>query len=378
MNRYLVKFNFVFLLLFGLNFPANSQYKILEDHDAIEEVHQTIDSIYNLNFKAADIMIADLERKLGDYPGVLLLKAFYMSWKYRPIKKEHEAFEQYEKYLYKTIEESNKMIEKDENDVEGNFFLLASHGFLAELYVDNGQNFKAMGQAKDAYKYIKIGFDQINENPEFYFSSGIYNYYIEKYPEEYPFFKSLVWVFRSGDKPEGLKMLKKGFDKAVFTKAECLTYLFHINLRYEDKPLTSIYYARKLKDLYPNNLYYIQNFIENSVRLNDFSDLLPYIERLQNSDNDFYNYLGEIYYGIYLEKSVFDYNDAMSHYQIADELGNHKDIRGPHFDSILYCGMGRIYRREGKEDLAHSYFKKAIKSAEFISYRKDAQQLLKK
>ena len=374
----LLKYHFALLLLLWLVSPAYCQYRILEDKGASEKIQQAVDSIYNLNFDAADVIIADLEKKLGDYPGIFLLKSFYVSWKYRPIKKDQESFELFESYLNKGIEKSEEMLVKDKYDVEANFYLMACHAFLAELYVNNDQNFKALGEAQSAYKYIKVGFDHVEDNPEFYFSSGIYNYYREKYPEENPFYKSFIWFFRSGDKKEGLEMLKIGARNAVFTKAECLTYLFHINLRYEDKPINAIYYARILKEKYPNNLHYISNFIENSIRLETYGELYPYIKRLLESENKYYQYLGKIFYGIYLEKKDKDLAGAIEQLKQADKLGDHDEIRVPHYDSILFLELGRINKKLGYEDQANSYFKKSIKSAEYIAYRKDAEEELGK
>ena len=372
----LLKYQFALLLLLWLVSPAYCQYKILEDEGANEKILQAVDSIYNLNFDAADVIITDLEQKLGDYPGIFLLKSFYVSWKYRPIKKDQESFELFESYLNKGIEKSEEMLAKDKYDVEANFYLMACHAFLAELYVNNDLNFKTLGEAQSAYKHIKFGFDHVEENPEFNFSSGIYNYYREKYPEENPSYKSFIWFFRGGDKEKGLKMLKKGSIDAVFTKAECLTYLFHINLRYEDKPANAIYYARLLKDKYPNNLHYISNFIENSIRLETYDELYPYILRLMESENKYYQYLGEIYNGIYLEKNDKNLNSAIIHYKKANELGDQGEFRIPHYDSMLFLGMGRINKSFGNNELANQYFKKSIKSAKYSAYRKDAEVLL--
>lgn len=364
------------MILLWLASPVYCQYKILENKGAIEKVHQAIDSIYNLNFDAADIIIADLERELKDYPGNSLLKAFYVSWKYRPIKIDHKSYELFQSYLMKGIEKSEEMLKLDDNDIEANFFLMACHSYLAELYGDNGQNFKALGEAQDAYRYIKKGFDLVDKNPEFYFSSGIFNYYREKYPEENPVYKSVIWFFRGGDMEEGLKMLEKGSELAVFTKAECLTYLFHINLRYENKPATSIYYADLLKDKYPNNLHYISNFIENSIRLDKYDEIYPHIERLRSSENSYYQYLGEIFLGIYITKTSGELNDALTHLKSADNLGDQEGIRVPHYDSILFLGLGKIYKENGDDDLANRYFKKSVKSAEYIAYRADAEEML--
>ena len=168
-------------------------------------------------------------------------------------------------------------------------------------------------------------------------------------------------------------MLKKGARYAVFTKAECLTYLFHINLRYEDKPINAIYYARMLKEKYPNNLHYISNFIENSIRLEAYDQLYPYIGRLLESENKYYQYLGKIFYGIYLEKKEEDLSAAMAQLKSADKLGDQDEIRVRHYDSILFMELGRIHKKLGDKDRANDYFKKSIKSAEYITYRKEAE-----
>lgn len=359
-----------------LSIPGHAQYKILEDQEAVSKVQQAIDSIYNLNFDAADIIIEELEEELNDYPGILLLKAFYVSWEYNPIKKEHESYQLFESYLLQGVEKSEAMLQKDPESVEASFYLMAFHSYLAELYAENGQNFKALGEAKNAYKYIKIGFDHTEDNPEFYFSSGIYNYYRERYPEENPFYKSFIWFFRSGDMAEGISQIKKGTQLAVFTKAECLTYLFHVYLRYEDNPEEAIYYSIILKDKYPNNLHFISNFIENKIRLNQYDSLYKHIERMLNSDMVFYRYLGEIYYGTYLENFEKKSSKALKHYKIADKLGDQGEVRVPHYDSMLFLGMGRTYKSIGNIDEGNIFLKKSVKTADYSAYRKDAEALL--
>ena len=376
MNIRYLKYQITLFLIAWAFLTSHAQYRILEDNQALDKVHEAIDSIYNLNFEAADKIIDDLNRELTDYPGVLLLKAFYVNWKFRPIKKDQESFRLFESYLTQGIEKSEEMLTEDGEDVEASFFLMACHAYLAELYVNNGLNFKALGQAKSAYKYIKVGFNHLEENPEFYFSSGIYNYYREKFPEENPFYKSFIWFFRSGDMQEGLRMLQEGARKSVFTQAECFTYLFHINLRYEDKPFNAIYYSNLLKDKYPNNLHYLSNYIENRLRLKSYDDLLHHINRLLDEDNHYYNYLGEIFYAMYLEQYKNQYDLAMEHFKAADQLGEQDGIRIPHYDSMIYLGLGRINKAMGNEDLGNQYLKKSIKAAEYKAYRKNAEVLL--
>jgi tetratricopeptide (TPR) repeat protein len=357
--------------------PSFPQYRILEDSEATALVQHAIDSIYNLNFHAADSVIEILDEKLGEYPGNLLLKAFYTNWKYKPLQEGKPGYEEFESHLNRSIALCEKMLEDNEEDEEANFYLMASHAFLAELHMNNGHKLKALGEAKSAYKFIKIGFDQLDNNPEFYFSSGIYNYYREKYPEENPFYKSFVWFFRSGDKKEGIEMLKTGAEEASFTRAECLTYLFHIYLRYEDQPQTAIRYARILKNRYPNNLHYIANYVENALRLGDYGQLMPLIQRLLDSPDAYYNYVGEIFLGNYFEQYIGDDDAALAHYTAANQNPETVVAREHHYDSILFLGLGRVYQGKGLAEEANEYLKKSVKAAAYRCYRDDAKELLK-
>jgi len=368
----------IFLFCLTQGNAGFSQYSNLKNNDVIRLTRQALDSVYNLNFPAADKAIHQLEGQLGDYPGVLILKAFYMSWKYRPIKKDQPVFADFEKLLNHSISICDSLLEINQNDPEGTFFKLTSHAYLAQLYADNGMNMKALGEAKSAYNYIKTGFDMVDQNPEFYFPCGIYNYYREKYPEENPFYKSFIWFFRSGNMAEGIEMLKKGSKEALFDNVECYTYLFHIYLRFEDKPAYSFPYIRILKDKYPRNLIFTSHYIENSIRLNQYAELGPLIEKLLSSEVKFHKYLGEIYAGYYAEMVEKNYPKAIEHYKMADKLGNIDNVRIPNYDSILFYGMGRTYKKMGLEDLAHVSLKQSVKNAEYESYRSSAEQLLHK
>ncbi len=339
-------------------------------------IHQAIDSVYNLNFKAADTVIAQLNQKIPEYPGVTLLEAFYDYWKYRPIKSGTPAFDQFESYLKKTLALSDKRFEKNDDDVEGTFFALAAHAYLAQLYVDNNSNLKAVGEAKSAYNYIKKGFDLLDQFPEFYFPCGIYDYYRVKYPEENPFFKPFLWFFRAGDKAKGLEMLKKGAVVGIFTKAECLTYLFHIYLRYENQPAESIQYCRKLNELYPENLNYIALTLENEVYLNNFEPMWPYIEKLLDSDKEHYQYVGEIFKGIYFEKYLHDFPSAKKAYLMAQTINEKSNVGTDHEESLLYCGLGRVEKEMGDKDEAKDSFKRSVKLAEYSIVRDEARNYL--
>jgi len=366
------------ILLISL-FPVRvfGQTRLLDDKETSLLILQAMDSTYNLNFEAAEQLTAKIEKRIPQHPAVFLLKAFQVNVKHIPLREGSPYYDQFVLLLRLSIEESEKLLEKDKDDVEGIFFSMASHGYLAQLYADNGKNMKALGEAKSAYSFIKIGFDLIDLYPEFYFSSGLFNYYREKYPEVHPYFKTVVWFFRSGDKKLGIEMLKKGAESAIFTRTECLTYLLHIYLRYENQPTQSIKYAKILINLYPRDLIYTTMYVENLVRLKQYYKAIPDINRLKNSDKAFFRYIGEIFYGNYLEIALYDMKGALDVYTRADKIANDEHTRTPHYDSILFLGLGRVNKKMGEGQIALSYFKKAAKSAEYSAQMDEAEYYLK-
>ncbi len=191
-----------FLLLLSAGSRAQTGL-LTDDKTSSGLILQTMDSIYNLNFPAARKIIPEIEKRLPEHPGLFLLKAFLTGQEHVPLKNGTKAYGEFEEFLQRTLEISEKLLDKNKNDVEGIFFSLAAHGYLAQLYADNNKNLKAAGQAKDAYDFIKAGFDLTGSFPDFYFPCGLYNYYRVAYPELHPYYKTVVWFFWEGDKKAG-------------------------------------------------------------------------------------------------------------------------------------------------------------------------------
>ncbi len=370
----------LFLFLFCISiFPIDkvfAQAKIYTNPHLNAKVNKAIDHIYNLEFDQSEPIIRELENELGEHSGVYLLKAFDIYWKKKPFKYGSKEFDLFENYLKKAQSIAEGYLEEDEDDIESSFFALSSHAYLAQLYVDNGENLQALSEAKTCYSYIKDGFDLVDKYPEFYFPCGIYNYYREKYPEENPFFKPFLWFFRSGDKAEGIRMLKIGAQKAVFTKVESNTYLFHIYLRYEGKPKQALPFAKKLFDDYPNNITFTANYIESLIFDKQLGKARPLIDTLLNNEATYYQYIGYLFLGNYLEKVDKKYFAALNAYKKANVIGEKLEIRSPHMDSQIYCGMGRVYLKQDNKELAENYFKRTIKRAEYSIIKDEAKSYL--
>lgn len=348
----------------------------MADTAAMRSVRQAIQHIYNLEFTDAEPIIGQLERGYPSYPGIQVLRSFYLYWKHRPIKSGTAPFDAFESALRKGLEQSLDMLDRDQADPEATFFAMASRAYLALLYVENGMNMKALLEAKGAYGFLKRGFELTDQNPEFYFSSGIYLYYRVKFPEENPFYKPFMWFFASGDKTKGLQMLRKGSEVGIFTRVECMNYLWNILLHYEYHPQMAHYYAERLHQSFPANLFFTANYAETLVEMNDLRQVLPLAKALQASEMPFYQYLGHLYYGNYLELHSGDARAAKAAYEKAFRLGVEKNAFTPHHNSLLQAGLGRVEAALGQSAQAQSWFQQGLKSAEYNYMRDKIQQEL--
>lgn len=85
---------------------------------------------------------------------------------------------------------------------------MAGHGYIALIHNYNNEKMKAASEAKKAYDYVMDGFKYMQHNPEFYFSSGLYNYYMIRYPEDHPIVKPVVFSLK-------MEIEKRAFDKWI-------------------------------------------------------------------------------------------------------------------------------------------------------------------
>jgi len=364
-----------FIQLIGTD--STAQFKNFSiSEDKIRIIQQALDSIYNLKYSGADSLINSLEKEIPEYPGLYLLRAYYYIWKYKPLQEDNPSYADFIRVSDSVLVKSALMLQKKEDDQEAVFYALSIHAMLARLYVDAGYNWKAIKEAQKAYQYLKYGMDYSETFPEFNLYCGIYNYYRVKYPEDNPFVKPILWFFMDGDKDKGLQMLERGGELGLFTRIECLTYLFHIYFRYEFLPAKSIYYSKKLYESYPNNETFTALLIENLIYLNQFDEAEILVARIDSSQQDYYRYASRIYHGLISEKHDNNLVEARNYYLSAIKIGQESTAKTPHYESLCYLGFGRVNLKEGKKQEAKKYLSRAEKISEYGFVRNEASRLL--
>jgi len=254
---------------------------------------------------------------------------------------------------------------------------MAGNALLAELYSEEGVGLKVINAAKKAYKYLKMGKDQMGEFSDFYFSTGLYNYYRERYPELYPFYKSFMWLFMRGDMTRGIEQLKISEKEGIFTRVESTIYLYHIYLRYENNPDKAYPYAGCLVKRYPGNLRFISLLVEVLVGLNQLDQAQQLLDSLDQAQKLVYKMTATMFKGIICEKRG-QLEDASR--LLEESLTMHEELKNSnfHYLSMIYATQARVADKRSDYQMARDLYKKALKSDPYVPVKEEALNYLNK
>lgn len=355
-----------------------AQRSLSIDNPEVERlIKENIQSLYNTEVKKSEHLNQQIRQLLPDHPVNPLLEALTVRAAHHPLEPESSEMEQLKNYLYQTVERAETLLDQDDEDPEANFFAMVGYGLLSLYENESGNYMKAVGRAKEAYSYLKSGMDMKDEYVEFYFSTGLYNYYREKYPEIHPIYKPFMWFFKSGNKALGLEQIKKANRESIFMEAEAADYLAHIYLYYEEDHQQALRYARTLAQKYPNNLYFAASFADAAFAAGEFQNLEASIQKLVQSDRSYYKMSGHLFQGMLMEKRDKSYDQAERQYIKSLEVGTGlKSEEAENYRSYAYAGLARIAHQEKKYDQARQLYEKALASAQYRVVEQEAKDYL--
>lgn len=374
MKYFCLRLVLITTLLIGNQFDTNAQ--LLNDQSSLALVQKGLDHIYNLEFKEAGTILQQVKAKYPNHPVNYLLKAQLMYWQYLPIKDNKSKIGEYIQTLNQSLSSVEKTFGKNSKDPEAVFYTMVARGYIALMYNNQGELLKAAGEAKSAYNALTTGMKLLDKNREFYFTSGMYNYYIELYPEDHPIIKPVVIFFKDGNKALGLKQIDTASKTGVITKAEACYYLAHIYLEHESLPDKALPYSTKLVDLYPANPIFRIMYVENLLLAGNYKQAREDLDTVQKLTTGFYPIARHVFEGILHEKAEHNDEEAQKSYLAALKIP-HDTQYTREYHAMAYAGLARIANRDGKKSLAKSYYKKCLEKAEYKSIISEARAFIK-
>jgi len=369
-----MKYTFRFLCVVFIFFVSTqfSRAQLLNDPASIKLVQSSLDHIYNYEFEEAEVVINQVEKKYPNHPVTHILDGFILYWKYLPIKDNPTKSKEYIQKLGLCLESINKKFGKNSNDPEAIFYTMVARGYMAMLYNYRGEMMNAAGEGKKAYNAFTEGMNMMSKNPEFYFTSGMYNYYVELYPELHPIVKPVMLFFKDGNKALGLKQIDTGVKLGTITRAEACYYIAHIYLKYEMKPEKAVPYTNKLADWYPKNPIYLMKNIEASLLSGNFDAANKSNAVFKRNNTGFYPIAYHTFQGVILEKDEKNDASAQKEYLLALKTP-HDDQYTKEYHAMSYAGLARIANRAGNKSKAKDFYKKCLEKAEYKSVMKEAK-----
>ena len=356
--------------------PKEAKAQILNDATTRQMISQGLDNMYSYDFRESAEIFQKIKAKHPQHPVYYTLMAIQTELMYFPLKDYPAQQKTYLAYLNQSRNLSEAMLDKDEEDIEANFFELATLGYLAAYDADNQEFMKAVGVAKKAYSHLKKGLALTDKQPEFLYSSGIYNYYRVEYPETHPIIKSVIWVFADGNKKLGLQQLDLATRKTVFVKNEATFYAGYVYTKYESNFAKALTYNNILIEKHPNNLLYQMQRMEFLTAVGRYDDAEGFADKIMKQKGLMFQCAGNIFKGLIAEKGKKDDKTAVALLQ--------KGIKMPFderftkdYHALAYMGLARIAKRAGENDKMKEYAKKASKMAEYKSTLAEAKAILK-
>lgn len=332
--------------------------QILKDTASLRIVEQGVSSIYNMQFDEAEVHLNTIKGKFPGHPVNLLLKGMVTYWKYFPLIPGSSTSASFENDLRECIEKCE--IKNPADEAEYLLTDLCARGILLLYLSDNGLHRDVMPLAKNTYKYLRRAFDFIHSYPDFYFFTGLYNYYREVYPEFHPIYKTFIFVFPKGNREAGLKELQTAAERAVLLRAESTTFLTYIYQNYERDISRSTYFSRILREEYPLNLQFLILYIKSLLLEGRYDEAEKMIKiGLTEINNQYFTAVLTICEGLIQEKKYKNY--ALSEKYFFDGIKKIEPYGnfGSDFDAYAYFGLSRISGAKNDEKAQRIYRKKA-------------------
>lgn len=361
------------LLTFCIFINYLLQAQLLADTESKQLIINGLDKLYNYEFKEADVFFQKVKTKYPKHPVTPLLTALQIEWQNLPIDQNPKALALYTQSLEKCRVAAEPMLEDDKLKPEATFFLLAAHGYTALSHHYQKENMKAGKEALKAYDYLKDGFKFMDKNPEFYFTTGLYNFYRVQYPETHPIVKPIMVFFGPGNKKAGLVQLETAIHKSLFSRVEAAYYFMGVNFKYENNLAKATQYSSWLHEKYPNNPIYSMRYVEAMVSNNKYDEVATLIQNLRKNPSVIYQISMNTFDGIAAEKIKKNDKLALHYYQNALKYKPEYEYTNDYY-AMACCGIARIALKGGDVKKAKEYYKKALEYAEYKSVIAEAKK----
>ncbi len=355
-------FSVILLLLLACPLLLRGQsYTLYGDPQGLEDVERITYLIYDARHKQVEQELAMLKRQVpASHPVHPLLKALNLYWMDAPMHLASPHYNEFIQLLHQTNSQAEAYLNKGMDKTVSIFAALTANSLLTRFHAEKGDYMAALKQARPTYGYMKQGFELKEAYKEFYFPTGLYNYYRVKYPELHPVYKSFMWMFQDGDKSLGLQQLEYSVRNNVFTKAEAAVFLVHLYLYYENQPQKALQSIQILYKQFPNNRFIRLQLAESLIAARNYAEAAPHVAYLLKETDAYYRTAAELFSGILQEKQHQNHQQAFTHYNAALSIAAPLNYIADTYRSMAHAGLARYYEAKNQQEKAKKAWQQAL------------------
>jgi len=366
-------------------FLSDVRAQWIEDSVADMHIRQGIYYTYNLEFEKAQNKFQQVVNMQPDHPAGHFFLAMVEWWRILIDLDDDSHDEQFYSMLRKVIDMCNERLEKNKNDIVALFFKGGSVGFRGRLLANRNSWIKAADDGRIALPIVQRAHQIAPNNYDVLLGTGIYHYYAEAIPEQYPFLKPLMVFLPKGDKQKGIEELTLASQNARYANIEATYFLLQIYYAYEQNNQKALELALKLHNQFPKNILFYRYLGRCYVKMANwenvyavFSDILRCCRNRQVGYSDSAEREAEYYLGLYY-MAMNKLEEGLQHFYRSDELSRKIDKDGPSgFMSMANLKIGMIYDLQYKRDLAIKQYKKVLDMKEYQDSHAQAERYLEK
>ncbi|MBI5472081.1 MAG: tetratricopeptide repeat protein [Ignavibacteriae bacterium] len=369
------------LLLMLVSFSASAQSPAKSDAEA--RIKRGIDFVYNLEFENADKAFNEIIQEQPNNPAGHFFLAMVDWWRILIDIDNEQYDDRFYDALDDVVEMCDDLLDQNPTDINALFFKGGSIGFKGRLKAHRSSWFDAANAGRKALPIVQEASELDPNNYDILLGSGIYNYYAEVIPNEYPFVKPLLLFVPPGDKTKGIQQITMAAEKGKYAAIESSYFLMQIYYQFERDYPKAMELAVKLHTRFPNNMLFHKYVGRCFVVTSQWEKMKETWQEISNRCQKKQRGYGagtereaEYYLGVY-DMTMSMYEPALKHFYRCDELSREVDKDGPSgFMVLSNMKVGNIHDLQGKRDLALAQYRKVLDMKDYKDSHRQVQQFI--
>jgi len=371
------------ILFFALSPGAAPALRAQTDAAFDSVARQGIDRVYNLEFERAEEDFRQLSRMRPAHPAGQFLLAMVDWWRILIDLEDDRYDARFLSALDRVVDLCDSLLDVRETDVTAIFFKGGAIGFQGRLLFHRSDYLEAANAGRKALPLVQEAMAMAPENYDILLGAGIYNYYAEVIPEQYPFVKPLILFIPPGDKKKGLAQLALASERATYAAVEATYFLLQAYYFHERDYVKALGIARNLHSRFPDNMLFHRYVGRAYVSMGNWAEATAVFEEIRaraGKDQRGYGPAIEreaVYYIATNHMQAHRYEEALKAFYRCDELSrglDRKEASG--YMALTNLKIGMIYDAQGKRPLAVGQYRKVKDMKEFRDSHEQADRYL--